>query len=165
MNYPTAVVGATLYKNNKKIADDVEFTTPEVAFTTVEVQGLGTIEVPIYSMTDNLQLEITQNGVDSNLVNYIEPGINKFEFRWVQNFVTPTGTQIYQGCKMFVNAMPISIPSLGVKKGENTERTHTFNLTRMQVYVSGKELCLIDKLSNIMKINGKDYISEINKLL
>lgn len=165
MEYPTAVVGATMYKDNKKIEDDVEFTTPEVAFTTVEVQGLGTIEVPIYSMTDNLQLEVTKNGIDSNIVQHITPGINKFEFRWVQNFVTQSGTQSHKGCKMFVNAMPISIPGLGVKKGEATERTHTFNCTRMQIFVSGKELCLIDKLSNIMRVNGKDYTTDINKLL
>ena len=42
---------------------------------------------------------------------------------------------------------------------------NTYNVTRLQIYANGVEICCVDRLAQILRINGKDYMSQINNLL
>ena len=88
-----------------------------------------------------------------------------FEFRWVQNVVNSDGSTSVEGCKAFVRTMPGSFPEMGVEVGSAAEHENTYNVTRMQVYANGVEIICIDRLSQILRINGKDYMSKISSLL
>ena len=41
----------------------------------------------------------------------------------------------------------------------------TYTANRVQIFVGGYEYLLVDRLSQILRIDGKDYMSDINKLL
>jgi len=38
-------------------------------------------------------------------------------------------------------------------------------VTRLQIYANGVEICCVDRLAQILRINGEDYMSQINNLL
>jgi phage tail tube protein FII len=87
------------------------------------------------------------------------------EFRWIQNVTKQDSSQTKEGCKAFVRTMPSNIAGFSVEVGNPTENDMTYNVTRVQVYAGGVEIMCIDRLSQILRINGKDYMAEINSLL
>ena len=64
-----------------------------------------------------------------------------------------------------MRTMPGSFPELGVEVGSATEAENTYNVTRLQIYANGVEICCFDRLAQILRINGEDYMSQINNLL
>ena len=71
----------------------------------------------------------------------------------------------HQGCKAFLNVIPQEIPGASIEIGSASELALTYTVTRYQLFVNGVEIMLIDRLNQILRINGKDYMSEIKKLL
>ena len=142
------VVADTVYADNTLVAKDVAFTLPGLEFMTADVMAMGNMTVPLVGLSRLGRLE-KQN----------------LEFRWVQNVVKSDGTQGTEGCKAFVRVMPAALPELGVEIGSATEAEGTYTVTRMQIYANGAEYMCVDRLSQILRVNGKDYMSAINNLL
>ena len=60
---------------------------------------------------------------------------------------------------------PTSIPGIGVEIGAASENELTYSVNRVQIFVGGYEYLLVDRLNQILRIDGVDYMSEISKLL
>ena len=159
------VVADTVYADNVLVAKDVAFTLPGIEFTTADVQAMGNMTVPLVGLLENMELAITKVGIDKGLSRMNRLEKQNFEFRWVQNVVKSDGSTSVEGCKAFVRTMPGSIPETGVEIGSAPESENTYNVTRMQIYAAGVEILCVDRLSQILRINGKDYMSKINNLL
>ena len=159
------VVADTVYADNTLVAKDTAFTLPGIEFMTADVQAMGNMSVPLIGLLENMELSITKIGIDKGLgrMNRLEK--QNFEFRWVQNVVNSDGSTSVEGCKAFVRTMPGSFPETGVEVGSAPEHENTYNVTRMQVYANGVEILCVDRLSQILRINGKDYMKNINNLL
>ena len=151
------VVADTVYSGGVLVAKDVTFTLPGIEFLTADVQAMGNMTVPLIGLLENMELAITKIGVDM--------GLSRLEFRWVQNVVKSDGSQTNEGCKAFVRTLPGALPELGVEVGSATEAENTYNVTRQQIYANGTEYMCVDRLSQILRINGKDYMAAINSLL
>lgn len=165
MDIKGAVVADTVYADGKLVAKDVAFTLPGAEFLTADVQAMGNMSVPLIGLLENMQLSITKIGVDQGLSKLNRLEKQNLEFRWVQNVVKSDGSTGVEGCKAFVRTMPGNLPELGVEVGSPTEAENTFNVTRQQVYANGKEIMLVDRLSQILKVDGKDYMKKIHNLL
>lgn len=160
-----AVVADTVYAGGKLVAKDVAFTLPGIEFLTADVQAMGNMSVPLIGLLENMELTITKIGIDQGLSKLNRLEKQNLEFRWVQNVVKADGSTAVEGCKAFVRTMPGNLPELGVEVGSATEAESTFNVTRQQVYANGKEILLVDRLSQILKVDGKDYMKKTNSLL
>lgn len=160
-----AVMADTVYCDGTLVAKDTSFTLPGITFATADVQAMGTMSVPIIGMLENMQLTVKQIGVDKGLSKLNKLKAQELEFRWVQTVVKSDGSLSQEGCKAFVRTMPSAIPDLGVENGSATELESTFNVTRVQVYTGGTEIYCVDRLANVLRVNGKDYYSKINSLL
>lgn len=159
------VVADTVYSDNVLVAQDVSFTLPGISFMTADVQAMGNMSVPLIGLIENMELSISKIGIDKGLSRLIRLEKQNLEFRWVQNIVKSDGSTSVEGCKAFVRTMPGSVPETGVEVGSATEHESTFNVTRVQVYANGVEIMCVDRLSQILRINGKDYMSTIRNLL
>ena len=159
------VVADTVYADSKLVAKDVALTLPGIEFMTADVQAMGTMSVPLIGLLENMELSITKIGIDSGLSRMNRLEKQNFEFRWVQNVVKSDGSTSAEGCKAFLRTMPGSFPETGVEVGSAAEHENTYNVTRMQIYANGVEILLVDRLSQILRINGKDYMSKVNSLL
>ena len=160
-----AVVADTVYAGGELVAKDVAFTLPGIEFLTADVQAMGNMSVPLIGLLENMELTITKIGIDKGLSKLNRLEKQNLEFRWVQNVVKADGSTAAEGCKAFVRTMPGNLPEVGVEVGSATEAENTFNVTRQQVYANGKEIMLVDRLSQILRVDGKDYMKKINSLL
>ena len=161
----SGVVADTVYADGKLVAKDVAFTLPAVEFVKATVQAMGNLDVALIGLLEHMELAITKIGVDKGISRMNKLEKQNLEFRWVQNVVKADGSTGVEGCKAFVRTTPSALPELGVEVGSPTEAENTYGVTRMQIYVGGEELVLVDRLSQILRINGKDYMSAINNLL
>ena len=159
------VVADTVYADKTLVAKDVAFTLPAIEFMTADMQAMGNMSVPLIGLLENMELSITKIGIDSGLSRLNRLEKQNIEFRWVQNVVKADGSEAVEGCKAFVRTMPGSFPEIGVEIGSATENEITYNVTRMQIYMGGKEVILVDRLNQILKVNGKDYMKQVSNLL
>ena len=159
------VVADSVYADGELVAKDTGFTLPGISFLTADVQAMGNLTVPLIGLLENMELAITKIGIDKGLGRMNRLQKQNFEFRWVQNVVKSDGSSSVEGCKAFVRTMPSSVPEIGIEVGSAPEQENTYNVTRMQIYANGVEILLVDRLSQILRINGKDYMKEINNLL
>lgn len=159
------VVADTVYADGELVAKDVAFTLPGIEFMTADVQAMGNLSVPLVGLLEHMELSLTKVGVDMGLSRMNRLEKQNFEFRWVQNVTKVDGSTATEGCKAFVRTMAGNLPELGVEIGSNTEAEKTFGVTRIQIFANGEELLCVDRLSQILKVHGKDYMSEINNLI
>jgi len=159
------VVADTVYSDNVLVAKDTAFKLPGIEFMTADVQAMGTMTVPLIGLMKNMALTITKIGVDNGLSRLNRLEKQNLEFRWVQSVISSDGTQSSEGCKAFVRTLPGDIPEIGVEVGSATEAEMTYNITRLQIYMGGVEILCVDRLSQILRVNGKDYYQSIDNLL
>ena len=159
MDKNAAVIADVMLINKKKAAEDVTFELPSVAFQTADVAAMGTLSIPLVGLLDDMTMTITKVGVDKGYGTMITPE------KLAIDVVNGDGSVTHNGCKAFINAIPQEIPSLSVEIGSSTEAQPTYTVTRYQLVVDGKETLLVDRLNRKLKVNGKDYMSSINKLL
>jgi len=160
-----AVVADTVYSNNQLVAKDVAFTLPGISLMTADVQAMGTMSVPVIGLLENMELSITKIGMDAGLRRMSKMESQNYELRWVQNVVNSNGTIKPEGCKAFIRTLPSGIPGIGIEPGNAAEGEITYGVTRVQIFVGGEEFMLVDRLSQILRIDGKDYMKDITSLL
>lgn len=159
------VIGSTVYADKKQVARDVNFTLPGLEFVTADVQAMGTMSVSLIGLLEHMELTITKVGIDEGLSRLNRLEKQNLEFRWVQNVVKSDGSQTVEGLKAFVRTMPGNLGETGVEVGSPTEIENTYGVSRIQVYANGTEILCVDRLSQILRVNGKDYMKNINNLL
>lgn len=165
INISGPVVANTAYVGTKLVARDVAATLPQVTPTTVDVQAMGTLSLPVWQLLENLEATITKIGVDMGLRDMLKPEPLALELRWVQTVTDATGASKNVGLKAFLRGIPNRIPEIGVNVGEASENECGFTLTRYQLMADGVEMFLIDRLAGRLRIAGKDYYSDLNNLL
>ena len=160
-----AIVADTVYSDNKLVAKDVGFTLPGITLQAGDVQAMGTMSVPLVGLLDDMELAITKIGIDLGLGKLSRLEKQNIEFRWVQSVVKSDGSSTVEGCKAFVRCIPKALPGIGVELGSASENELTYGVSRVQIYCGGSEYLLVDRLSQILRIDGKDYMSSISSLL
>lgn len=160
-----AVLADTCYCDNTLAAKDVSVTLPSVTFLTTEVNAMGTMDVVLPGLIEAMEAAITKIGIDVGLGKMLTPTKHSFEFRWAQNVLKSNGNTVPEGCKAFITGVPKGIPGASLEIGSNIENEITIGVTRYQLYCGGKEILLVDRLSQICRINGTDYYKNISSLL
>lgn len=160
-----AVAGATAYADNQKVAEEVAFSLPGINFATAEVKAMGNMSVPIIGVLENMEMTVTKVGIDMGFSRLSRLKTQNLEFRWAQNVIDKDGGIKVEGCKAFVRTLPGNIPEIGVEPGNPIEGELTYGVTRIQVFVDGKEIFLADRLSQILRVDGVDHMKAITSLL
>lgn len=157
----------TTYVEGALVARNTTITLPEVTHVVATVQAaLGEHEVPLYGLVESMESTIQKIGADAGLARMLTMEPKTFEHRWVQQVTKADGGMAVEGCKAFIRAIPkIAVPSIEINPGDSVELDVPLSVSRYQLFVNGKEICLIDKLSGICRIHGVDYANRVNTLL
>lgn len=158
-------IADTVYSDNQLVAKDVSFTLPAVTPLVGEAQAMGTMEVPAVGLIEAMEATITKVGTDLGLSRMMRLENQNLELRWVQNVTYADGSSKPEGCKAFIRGVPKSLPAIGVEIGSNSESEIPYAVTRYQLFIGGQEILLVDRLSQILRINGVDYYGRISSLL
>lgn len=160
-----AVLADKCYCDNSLVAEDVSLSLPAVNFLTTDVKAMGNMTVVLAGLIEDMEASITKVGLDKGLGKMLTPVKHNFEFRGVQNNLKSDGTTKAEGFKAFLTATPKGVPATSVEIGSNIENEVALAVSRYQLFVNGSEICCIDRLSNICRINGTDYYSAIASML
>lgn len=165
LNIKGAVLANTCYKDGVLVARDVTLTLPTVTLKTAEHNAMGTIELPMLGQIEAMEASVTKKGYDPELARLAQPEAMDLEFRFVQDDISSDSSSTPEGCKAFMRAVPKVLPGSDLDPGSVGDTQITFAVTRYQLFVGGLEVCLIDQLKGIQRINGTDYAKNINSLL
>lgn len=160
-----AVLANTCYKDGVLVAKDVTLTLPSVNYVTAEHNAMGKIELPMLGQIEAMEASVTKKGYDSGLAKLAMPEAMSLEFRFVQDSIGSDNVATQEGCRVFMRAVPKTLPGSDLEPGAVGDTQITFAVTRYQLFVGGEEICLIDQLNGIQRINGTDYAKSINSLL
>lgn len=159
------IVADTTYCEGKLSAKDTSFTLPQVSPVMADIMAMGTMSMPLWQVLEDMETTINKIGIDEGLSRMVAPKSQEYEFRWVQVVFDQNGNPRNVGCKAFIRGIPKSIPSLEATIGESPESEIPIATTRYRLIVDGKELWCIDRLANILRIDGVDYSTDINSML
>lgn len=160
-----AVLADTVYKDGELVGREITVTLPDVSFATAEHKAMGTLELPMLGQLEAMEASVTKTGYDKGVAQLAQPEAANLEFRFVHDVINSDNVSTPEGCKAFMRAVPKILPGGDLEPGSKTEQQITFAVSRYQLIVGGVEICLIDQLKGILRINGKDYAKSINSLL
>lgn len=151
------VSGCTTYHDGVLTGRDVAVELPEIVPLTADVNLMGTYTMPIWALIEHMVATFTKIGVDKGLGKMLRPGNRTIEVRWAQPCLDASGKSKTIGCKAFLTGEVSKIPSISLEVGSAVELPAEFGLTRYNLFADGKELCLIDRLAGIVRIDGVNY--------
>lgn len=162
------VEGHRLYDNGRVCEDVLKFSPPTISHPTSTISASGMImdvDVP-----DNARLEACEISVaHNNGVNckYLaSPGKHVIEARTVrQRYNVKIGDFEHESVKFRATCVHKSTEKGAIEMGNPYGSTEKYSVLRYEEEVNGEITTLIDAMSNILKINGKDYASAVENLL
>lgn len=153
-------------KEQKLVAKDVEVTLPDVKNKTVDATAMGDLSVPVIAQFKNMEATIHHIGADLGLANMLAQETLELEIRWAEQIMKEGGAQSTVGCKAFLTGFPASaVPQITVKPGEAVDVEVPYTITGYKMVKDGTTLWDINRLSQKLEINGKDYFKSMNELL
>ena len=165
---PQQIMDYSLYSGTKKLFGMGEtLTLPDIVFKTMTATlSSGDIDLPSL-MTENLEQEFLFNVLDKSLGSAISfTTAAKFTVRAaVQHTNASTHSLEYKQIKVEYKGFPKQIKLGELKRADKMDSGITLSLSYIKVTVDSAELLEIDKLNNVIKVNGIDIRSKISDLL
>ena len=158
-----ATLASKILLNRNEIARDWPCALPGVTFQTIDMIAMGTQSIPIPFLLDAMEASVTSQGISADTGLLSEGG--DFEVRFAQMAINRFGGKRIYGCKAFFTGTPMSIPGFETTIGEATEGEFTYSVLKYRLLVDSKEALNIDRVNNIIVLNGKDYSKEIEQYL
>lgn len=162
------VVDHLLLDNNHEVEDVTSVVLPTFEHPTTEIDTSGValvMDIPDMTKFNAAEYAIAHNN-GTNSKHLAQPGIHTDEFRTVRQKYTVSKTKIeYESVKYRLKGIHKSTEKGTIETGNPWGSTDKYSLIRYEEIVDGKQTMLIDGPNNIIKINGKDYAEDVQKLL
>lgn len=160
-----------MYHADTLVGNDYKISLPDVVPITTDVSGImGTVNVPLLSGLESMELTVTKVGIDKNAAAICTPGKKDVSFKWVQDKIDAEGNVSPIGCKAEFRVLPKSyMPTADIEVGSATEFDCNFEVLIYKLFVDGLQILEVNKLTNTLKVwNGselKDFSQSYNSLL
>lgn len=165
VNIVGAVLADSVYRNGELVGRDINVTLPSINYQTAELTAMGGVDLPLVGLVEAMEASVTKKGFDPRLAKLSKPETSELEVRFVQNVIGADGAAKPEGCKAFMRVIPKTLPGTDIELGAAGDTQVTYSVTRYQLIVGGEEICLVDQLNTILRINGTDYAKNITSLL
>lgn len=163
-----SVIAHKLIRDGEETYDNVSCQLPSIEKSTTEMKGagiMGTIDMPMTGQFNSMVFTINTRSINKESVEFIKPGPQRLELRFLRDVMIADGSMIPQGTKIFITGVNKKYEPGKVETAATMDGSVEFEVLRYRQVIDGKETLLIDKLANVFKINGKDYMSEIRAAL
>jgi len=156
-----------VYLDGRTLLGTVEVTQPDIAAKTVDVEGAGisgTTSVPVTGHVQDMTGTLKFRTVSEDAAKILSQEYHHLEF-WIAVQNTDASKIIEKQHKIVWKAMPKSIKpgTTGVAQLQNRETE--FNIVYFKEIYDGKEILEIDIFNYIYRVNGKDVLSNVKKLI
>lgn len=167
------VEGATVYVKDETTdlwedfpiaADTMKVTLPQITHPTYTIQMMGDAEISdqcrVNTMTTQFETELSV--LESKLLGY---GVKEYMIKWAQSMSDKDGNFKIVPFVAYIAGIPSEDVGSTVQTGENTTGTVTVQTLKYHLIIDNEEVRFVDKRSGKLRINGKDYREQINKML
>ena len=162
------VIDQRLFDWDTLVEDVTSIDTPEIEYVSDEVDIPGaTAKINIVMPYQVGAMTVTINHNNGNGCDGLNaPETHKIELRMARQVIsTATGNSEPELTKVRFTGTPMKVTRGSVERGNPRGQSVQFSVQRYEEEVGGKTVILIDALAGILQINGKDYASEINRIL
>lgn len=162
------VIAHKLLVDAVEISDQVSCQLPSIEKPTSEIKGagiLGSIDMPITGQVSSMVFSISSRSINGDATELAKPGVQKIELRFIRDVMQADGSMIPASSKVFISGVNKKFDPGKIENGATMDGSIEFEVLRYRQVIDGKETLLIDKLNNIYKINGVDYMEKIRAAL
>ncbi|MCL2495683.1 MAG: phage major tail tube protein [Oscillospiraceae bacterium] len=159
-----AIIASSVKVDNVKVGAHVSVDLPGISFATTDVGGagvMGTIAVPTMGQVESTEMAIHTRGLDAGARALYAPGKHRIELLTAQQVFAPNTNDKAVAGKIYVEGRFKSADGGSVEKPNPVEGSVTYEVTRMQEFVDGREVLCVDKENFIYRVNGVDYMAEV----
>lgn len=144
---------------------DVELPTLTPMSETLSGAGiLGEIESPILGQYESMETSINWRTITRDAVRLAAPGAHLIDFRGsMQIMDATTGGYTTEAVRASMKIINKEYGLGSFEPNATTDSEQTFEVTYFKLFIGGKEVVEIDKLSGVVKFNGKDYLASYRK--
>ncbi len=162
------VVGHRVIDNNRVAEDVTSITLPTIQNTTSEIDAAGMImKVDMPDTTHLEAMEFTvahNNGVNCKYL--ADPGKHAIEVRVARQRYNAQGAEIeHESVKFRLTGIHKETDKGNIETGNPYGSSDKYSVIRYEEEIDGEIVTLIDAMNGIIKINGRDYSSQIDSLL
>jgi len=165
----SSVIYTALFDNDRYIGAGVSVTLPGVTLSTADIKGagvMGTLAIPSTGQIESMEWVVNLRGIEADSDRLTRPGMHRQELRFYQDTYNPGSAKMSQNyVKIFLDGIFKSNDGGSVEQGNPVEGSATYELFRMQKFVDGAEILLIDKTKGIYQVNGTDYWAPIRSIM
>jgi P2 family phage contractile tail tube protein len=171
--YSARTIKCKLYdKGNgasKFLHDTVTVTFPEIEFLTESFKGAGVngeIDLPTYGQVGSLVIEVAHNGLSKDTIDLFKLKTQHLECRWASQVLNSStgGTEIV-GKKIIFKGIPKKLGIGSIEPNKAEEASSSFEVTYFKYVIGNTVVIEIDKLNDVLKVNGTDYSSSVRNVL
>ncbi len=162
------VVGHRLVDNGRVAEDVTSVGIPNIEHPTTTVSSSGMamdVDIPNMAHVNAMELSISHNnGVNCRYLS--DPGKHNIEVRVArQKYNVAEGDNEYEGVKFRFIAVFKSAEDGTIENGNPYGSTNKYSILRYEKEINGELVTVIDAMSGIIRVNGKDCISPVESLL
>jgi P2 family phage contractile tail tube protein len=151
------------------IADTNNVKRPSFEYMTETLKGagiLGEIDMPTPAQVGAMTYEIAVKRTNAKTISLFEPKTQHIETRWAEDEIDSTSGNVkISANKEIVKGKPKSLDLGSVETNAANENTLALEILYYKYIKDGVVLIEIDKLNNVLIINGKDYTKDLREAL
>lgn len=162
------VIDQRIFDGSTQVEDVMSIDTPDIEFISDEVDIPGaSAKVNVVMPYQVGAMTVTINHNNGNGCDGLNaPQTHKIELRVARQVIsTATGESAPKLTKIRFTGMPMKVTRGSLERGNPLGQSVEYSVLRYEEEESGKTVLLIDALAGILQVNGKDYASEINRIL
>ena len=171
--YQSRSIKGALYnkKNgvNKLIHDTVTVTYPDLEMLSETFKGVGIngeIDLPTYAQLGSLAVEISLNGLSADSISLFNQEKLELEHRWASQVLdSARGTSEVVGKKIIFHGLPKKLGLGSIEPNKAEEATSSVEVLYLKYVIGNVSVLEIDKLNDVVKVNGVDYSAAIRNVL
>lgn len=153
---------------NYEVEDVTSVVLPTVSHPTIPINSAGmagAIDMPNQSKLEAMEFSVNHNN-GTNANRLIGPGLHHFDFRLARHRYNVSKADLApEGVRYEITAVHKSTEHGTVEAGNPLGSTERYSVTRFVRYVDEKEDTVADIMNGLIKLNGKDCVSDVKALL
>lgn len=164
---PDRLINFNAYADGNTLLGVVDVELPSITPMTETLSGagiMGEIETPLLGMIESMETSINWRTITRQAILLAAPGSHAVEFRGSMQILDgATGACTTEAVRVSMTLMNKEYGLGSFEPNATTDSAHTFSVTRLSVWLGGKNVILIDQLRSIFYIDGKDHLKSYRK--
>lgn len=167
--YPAAQIQISVWEDSTEYLGVAKATLPDITYPVVTINAVGMMgsqEVPLYGMVDNMSMSIDFQTMTQAQVNLMTPVKHQLELRMTEEYWNNEESEVGIWADKFVVICRTKNSKIGgIAPLGDSDASGEYDVYYFAAYKDGEQLWEIDKRNMKCVINGVDYMTDVRAAL